>query len=50
MKTLLKAKKPREDKRPRIKIQLDHRTLVTVRSMAVFYNWKLNFPNAKIVS
>ena len=49
MKNFMKKKKPLEDKRPRFKIQLDHKTMVTVRSLSVFNNWKINFPNAKVV-
>ena len=50
MKTLLKVRKSKGDKMPKIKIQLDYKTLVTVRSMANFNTWKMLYPEARIVS
>ena len=32
-----------------IKIQLDPRTVVTVKDMSSFEKWLANFPNAKII-
>jgi hypothetical protein len=33
-----------------IKVQLDHRTLITITSMKSFQMWKDKFPDAKVVS
>jgi hypothetical protein len=33
-----------------IKVQLDHRTLITITNMKAFQIWKEKFPDAKIVS
>jgi hypothetical protein len=33
-----------------IKIQLDLRTIVTVKDMTSFEKWLVNFPNAKIIT
>jgi hypothetical protein len=33
----------------RIKIQLDPRTVVTVKDMSAFEVWLSNFPNARII-
>ncbi len=49
MKKLVKRKKASADDRPNIKIKLDYKTLVTVRSMAAFEKWKLLFPTAIIL-
>lgn len=33
-----------------IKVQLDHRTLITITSMKSFQMWKDRFPDAKVIS
>ncbi len=46
----MKRKKVIDDNRPNIKIKLDYKTIVTVRSMEAFKKWKLLFPSAVILS
>jgi hypothetical protein len=38
------------DNRPKIKIQLDYKTIITVRSMNAFELWKDKYPEAKIIN
>ena len=46
----MKAKKlPLEDNRPKIKIQLDYRTMIVVRTMNAFKAWKQRYPEAKLI-
>jgi hypothetical protein len=46
----MKAKKsPIEDNRPKIKIQLDYRTMIVVRTMNAFKQWKERYPEAKVI-
>ena len=45
----MKAKKQIVDNRPKIKIQIDYRTIITVRSMDAFKAWKERYPEAKLV-
>jgi hypothetical protein len=35
---------------PRIKVQLDHRTMLVVHSMTAFKMWKKRFPLAKVIA
>ena len=35
---------------PRIKVQLDHRTMLVVHSMQAFKLWKKRFPLAKVIA
>ncbi|MDD3877783.1 MAG: hypothetical protein PHT69_14275 [Bacteroidales bacterium] len=37
------------DTRPKIKIQLDHKTFLTIRSMDSFNLWKERYPLARII-
>ena len=45
----MKTKKTIIDNRPIIKIQLDHRTTITVRTMNALNVWKERYPEAKVV-
>lgn len=45
----MKAKKVKIDLRPKIKIQVDSRTMITVRSMDAFKAWKERYPDAMII-
>ena len=45
----MRAKKVKIDLRPKIKIQIDSRTMITVRSMDAFKAWKERYPEALIV-
>jgi len=38
------------DNRPKIKIQLDYKTIITLRSMGAFEIWKDKYPEAKIIN
>lgn len=35
---------------PRIKVQLDHKTMMVVHSMAAFKMWKKRYPLAKVIA
>jgi hypothetical protein len=35
---------------PRIKVQLDHRTMLVVHSMQAFKIWKKRYPLAKVIA
>jgi hypothetical protein len=35
---------------PRIKVQLDHRTMLVVHSMQAFKLWKKRYPLAKVIA
>lgn len=37
------------DNRPRIKVQLDYRTMIVVRTMNAFKAWKERYPEAKLI-
>ncbi len=39
----------RDSASPRIKVQLDHKTLMVVHSMAAFKMWKKRYPLAKVI-
>jgi len=45
----MKTKKIIIDDRPKIKIQLDNRTTITVRSMDAYKIWKNKYPEAIII-
>ena len=45
----MKTKKLIIDNRPKIKIRLDHKTTVTVRSMYALKSWQERYPEAKII-
>ncbi len=45
----MRAKKVKIDLRPKIKIQVDNRTMITVRSMDAFRAWKERYPDAMII-
>ncbi|HNQ60919.1 MAG TPA: hypothetical protein PKJ62_00870 [Bacteroidia bacterium] len=43
------VKEPIRDSATRIKVQLDHKTLMVVHSMAAFKMWKKRYPLAKVI-
>ncbi|MEI6489724.1 MAG: hypothetical protein WCP52_12225 [Bacteroidota bacterium] len=45
----MRTKKVKIDLRPKIKIKIDNRTIITVRSMEAFKAWKERFPEAVIM-
>lgn len=45
----MKIKKIVIDNRPKIKIKLDHKTTVTVRSINAYKVWKDKYPEAIII-
>ncbi len=45
----MKIKKNSIDSRPKIKIQLDIKTTVTVRSMYALKSWQERYPEAKVI-
>ena len=47
-----RSKKPKGEHDPntRIKVQLDHKTMMIVHSMAAFKNWKKRYPLARVIS
>ena len=46
----MRTKKIVVDNRPKIKIQVDYRTVITVRTMNAFNAWKVRYPEAKIIT
>ncbi|MFZ7114779.1 MAG: hypothetical protein ACO1G9_05325 [Bacteroidota bacterium] len=44
------VKQPVADAVTRIKVQLDHKTLMVVHSMAAFKMWKKRYPLAKVIA
>jgi hypothetical protein len=46
----MRSKKEKIDNRPKYKIRLDHRTIITVRSMDAFKMWQEKYPEAKLVA
>jgi len=38
------------DNRPKIRIKLDYKTIITVRSMDSYLTWKDKYPEAKIIN
>jgi hypothetical protein len=45
----MRTKKVKIDLRPKIKIQIDSRTTITVRSMEAFKAWKDRYPTAVVI-
>ena len=45
----MKTKKVVEDNRPRFKVQIDYKTVITVRTMDAVKNWIQRYPAAKLV-
>jgi hypothetical protein len=45
----MKAKKIITDNRPRFKVQIDYKTIITVRTMEAVKNWIQRYPAAKLV-
>ena len=45
----MRAKKLKIDLRPKIKIQVDNRTVITVRSMEAAKAWKERYPDAVFI-
>jgi hypothetical protein len=45
----MKTKKEIIDNRPKFKVQVDSRTLITVRSMQAAKSWLEKYPAAKLV-
>jgi len=45
----MKTKKEVIDNRPKFKVQVDSRTLITVRSMQAAKSWLEKYPAAKLV-
>lgn len=43
-------KQPVSDAVTRIKVQLDHKTMMVVHSMAAFKMWKKRYPLAQIIA
>jgi len=39
-----------DDNRPKIKVRLDYRTIIIIRSMEAFKMWLTKFPDAKIIT
>lgn len=47
--SIMKAKKNIVDNRPRFKLQIDYRTIITVRTMEAVKSWLQRYPAAKMV-
>ncbi len=45
----MKTKKEIIDNRPKFKVQIDNRTVITVRSMQAAKSWMERYPAAKII-
>ena len=45
----MKTKKVVIDNRPRYKVQIDHRTVITVRTMEAVKSWMGRYPAAKLI-
>jgi len=45
----MKTKKIVIDNRPKIKLQIDNKTTVTVRSMFALKSWQERYPEAKVI-
>lgn len=45
----MKTKKIVEDNRPRFKVQIDYKTVITVRTMEAVKSWMQRYPAAKMV-
>lgn len=44
------VKQPVSDSLTRIKVQLDHKTMMVVHSMAAFKMWKKRYPLARVIA
>lgn len=44
------VKQPEHDAATRIKVQLDHKTMMVVHSMAAFKMWKKRYPLARVIA
>jgi hypothetical protein len=44
------TKQPISDTATRIKVQLDHKTMMVVHSMSAFKMWKKRYPLAKVIA
>ena len=44
------VQQPVSDAATRIKVQLDHKTMMIVHSMAAFKMWKKRYPLAKVIA
>ncbi|MBL7883091.1 MAG: hypothetical protein JNL69_03420 [Bacteroidia bacterium] len=45
----MKTKKEVIDNRPKLKVQIDNRTVITVRSMQAAKSWMDRYPAAKLI-
>jgi hypothetical protein len=45
----MKIKKIVEDTRPKFKVQIDYKTLITVRTMEAVKSWIQRYPEAKLI-
>jgi hypothetical protein len=45
----MKTKKAIVDNRPRFKVQIDYKTVITVRTMEAVKSWIQRYPAAKLV-
>ena len=45
----MKTKKSIVDNRPRFKVQIDYKTVITVRTMEAVKSWIQRYPAAKLV-
>jgi len=50
MRNKKKKKRLPDESIPLIKVQLDYKTIITIRSLKVLSLWKERYPNLKIVS
>ena len=47
--TILTLTQPVKEGLKAIRVQLDHRTIITLASMKMFAFWKQRYPNAKVI-
>lgn len=45
----MKTKKEIVDSRPKFKVQIDYKTVITVRSMEAVKSWMTRYPAAKLI-
>lgn len=45
-----KVKSPPDKNIPLIKVQLDYKTIITIRSLDVLSIWKEKYPNLEVIS
>jgi len=48
--TIMKTKKEIVDERPRFKVKIDYKTVITVRTMDAVKAWQQRYPEAKLVA